>query len=67
MNKGSKISKAISLLPHYTEAQAIGGDDRENEGVKGNIRSSKSEDGPRVRRAKMFKMEELEHLNKIPK
>jgi hypothetical protein len=59
MNKGSKISKAISLLPHYTEAQAIGGDNPENEGDKGKTRSSKSEDGPRVRRTTMFKMEEL--------
>ena len=59
MNKGSKISKAISLLPHYTEAQANGGDNPENEGEKEKTRSSKSEDGPRVRRTKMFKMDEL--------
>jgi hypothetical protein len=59
MSKGSKISKAISLLPHYTEAQAKGGDNPEVEEEKGKTRSSKSEDGPRVRRTTMFKMEEL--------
>lgn len=63
MSKGSQISKAISLLPHYTEAQANGGDnlksgEYENSRNVG-IRDSKSTNAANKRKSNLFKMEHL--------
>jgi hypothetical protein len=64
LSKGSSISKAVSLLPHFTEAQAAGIYDEADTQGKG-VRDSKSSSCSR--RPARFTMQELMYLNNPPK
>lgn len=60
MSKGSQISKAISLLPHYTEAQANGGGEMQRDlDNSRNIAIRDSKSTANKKRSNLFKMEHL--------
>jgi hypothetical protein len=62
ISKGTQFSKAINLLPFYTESQALGiRDDEDNEFSNGAAKSS-----IRINRERKFTQKELLHLNKVP-
>ncbi|CDW80099.1 histidine acid phosphatase family protein [Stylonychia lemnae] len=64
ISKGAQFSKAINLLPHYTESQALGIKEEEDEELNYSKQRGKTTDGRS--QGKKFTQKELLHLNKLP-